>query len=101
MRWRKMVGRQCHNLEKRERRRDRDQIRRYREWRVDSYSWMRIIHLMDVWGKLRERVEGQDGDGDGRGDDARDVERGDREWECDCGKCYRRNNDCRQSCYEY
>ena len=59
MHWRKVVVLRFHNLEKRERRRGRDQIRRYSKWRGDRYRWMRIVNIMDVWGKRREHVEGQ------------------------------------------
>jgi len=60
MRWLKVVALRFHNLEKRELRRDRVRIRRYKEWRGDSYRWMRIVNIMDVWGKRREHVEGQE-----------------------------------------
>ena len=64
MRWLKVVGLRFHSLEKRERRRDQDRIRRYSKWRGDRYRWMRIVNIMDVWGKRQEHVEGQ-GEGDG------------------------------------
>jgi hypothetical protein len=45
------------------------------EWRVDSYSWMRIINLMVVLEKRRERVVARGGEGGGQGDVA-DVGKG-------------------------
>jgi hypothetical protein len=54
---------------------------------------MRIINLMDVWGKRRERVEGHGRHGVGERGDARGVERGDRERECDFGTSRDWNND--------
>ncbi len=51
-----------HNLEKRERRLEREQIRRYKEWQRDSYRWMRIVNIMDAWGKQRVHVVGPDVD---------------------------------------
>ena len=85
MRWRKVVALRFHSSEKRERRRGQVQIRRYREWRGDSYRWMRIVSIMDVWGKRQQHVEGQGEDERHEGRDARGVERGDRERQCDCG----------------
>ena len=62
MRWLKVVVLRFLNLEKRERRRGRVQIRRYSKWRGDRYRWMRIVNIMDVWEKRREHVEGQGDD---------------------------------------
>ena len=53
-----MEGVQYHNLEKRERRREMDQIRRYSKWRGNSYRWMRIVNIMDAWVKRLVHVVG-------------------------------------------
>ena len=67
MRWRKVVGIRFHSLEKRERRRGQGRTRRYSKWRGDRCRWMRIVNIMDVWGKRREHVEGQEEKGERHG----------------------------------
>jgi hypothetical protein len=79
MRWRKVEGQRFHSLDKRGYRRDRVRIRRYSKWRGDSYRWMRIVNIMDVWVKRRVHVEGRGG---GEGEPGDVLDRVGREREC-------------------